>query len=184
MDEDAAPAATYAGASAAAASSAFAAAMAASATGGSAAAAAAAGGGGGGGGGGAAAPGESWSESDEAATAATFASLLRQLPEDMKAALLGEALQLCGPACLAGLDDARDAILYNAARQNPALLRSIVRWLDVGDGSDEEEEEEDGGGGGGGGGSGGGGGGGADGGEYDDDDAGDGAAGAQPWLSS
>ena len=45
-----------------------------------------------------------WSEADEAVTAATFASLLHQLPDDLKASLLREALRLAGPACLVGLE--------------------------------------------------------------------------------
>lgn len=91
-----------------------------------------------------------WTTADEAVTAATFSSLLEQLPDDLKAALLREALATCGPACLVGLERERDAILYAASRQNPALLRGIVRWMggdgevddEGGEGADDDEEDD------------------------------------------
>ena len=60
---------------------------------------------------------------------AVFARLLGLLPNDVKHLLLLEALETCGPACLVGLEAARDAILYAAVRHEPALLRSVTSFL-------------------------------------------------------
>lgn len=60
---------------------------------------------------------------------AVFGRLLSLLPNDVKHLLLLEALETCGPACLVGLETARDAILYAAVRHEPALLRSVTSFL-------------------------------------------------------
>jgi hypothetical protein len=89
-----------------------------------------------------------WSEGDEEATFAVFHELLAHLPEKMKFNLLLKSLKSCGPACLEGIEEARDAILYSASRRNPALLKNIVSWVEeggagAGGDGDEEDEEDD-----------------------------------------
>ena len=51
---------------------------------------------------------------DDGATAAVFGELLVHLPDELKHALLIQALETVGPACLEGLEEARDAILLAA----------------------------------------------------------------------
>ena len=74
---------------------------------------------------------------DESKAQVVFCELLRELPESLKYTLLIQALEACGPDCLVGLEDARDAILYAAARLEPALLRNVTSFL--------EQNEDDGG---------------------------------------
>ena len=74
-----------------------------------------------------------------------FDKLLVSLPEDLKCMLLMKALEMCGPSCLEGFEAARDAIIFNASRQEPSLLRAIGTWLNEEgfEGEKEEEEEEE-----------------------------------------
>jgi hypothetical protein len=66
-----------------------------------------------------------------------------QLDDGAKHALLLEALDVCGPAVLIGLEEARDAILYAATRTEPGLLRSMQALLDPALLGEEEEDEDE-----------------------------------------
>jgi len=66
-----------------------------------------------------------------------------QLPGPFKWRLLVKALQLAGPACLDGLEDARDAILFSASVVKPALLRVVTAWVEGGDGDSEGDGDGD-----------------------------------------
>jgi hypothetical protein len=83
---------------------------------------------------------EGWTEVQEEETYSVFHDLLQHLPEELKFKLLLEGLQSCGPECLAGIEEARDAIIFAASRQNPSLLRNIVRWMGADDGDDDDAE--------------------------------------------
>jgi len=89
---------------------------------------------------------EGWTEAQEDETYSVFHDLLQHLPEELKFKLLLEGLQSCGPECLTGIEEARDAIIFAASRQNPSLLRNIVRWMGADDGGDDETEGGDDGG--------------------------------------
>ena len=75
--------------------------------------------------------------------AESFTRLLGLLPEETKHLLLLEALETCGPACLVGLENARDAILYAAVRLDPALLRSVTSFLESEEEIPNEGDESD-----------------------------------------
>jgi hypothetical protein len=75
-------------------------------------------------------------------SAAAFGRLLQLLPDEYKHLLLLEALETCGPACLVGLEAARDAILLSAVRHEPALLRSVTSFLEGGDEEDSTDGPE------------------------------------------
>lgn len=66
-----------------------------------------------------------------------------QLPGPFKWRLLIKALQLAGPACLEGLEESRDAILFAASVAQPALLRVVTAWMQR-DGEGEEGEGDEG----------------------------------------
>jgi hypothetical protein len=86
---------------------------------------------------------EGWTEIQEEETYSVFHDLLQHLPDELKFKLLLEGLQSCGPECLTGIEEARDAIIFAASRQNPALLRNIVRWMGADDAGDDEIEGGD-----------------------------------------
>ena len=90
-----------------------------------------------------AAAGSEFSVTDELKSQAIFRALLHSLPDALKCSLLVQALETCGPDCLVGLEEARDAILYAAARIEPALLRSVTSFLEEAD--LDESAGEDGG---------------------------------------
>lgn len=88
-----------------------------------------------------------------------FMSLMSHMTNDFKFAFLCRCLEAVGPAALEGLDSARDAIIFNACLQQPALLRLVTEMgaaqegssnaatggvhLHAFNGDDEEEDEED-----------------------------------------
>jgi hypothetical protein len=87
-------------------------------------------------------------------TTALLRSLLAPLPPSARHALLIEALEVCGPGVLAGLEREREAILRAALLMEPALLGSIQAMLDpeqlaagwegvAGAAAGEEDEDED-----------------------------------------
>jgi hypothetical protein len=87
-------------------------------------------------------------------TTALLRSLLAPLPPSARHALLIEALEVCGPGVLAGLEREREAILRAALLMEPALLGSIQAMLDpeqlaagwegvAGAAAGEEDDEDD-----------------------------------------
>jgi hypothetical protein len=74
--------------------------------------------------------------------------VIPQLPAGFKHRLLIRALKMAGPACLEGLEEARDAILFSASVTSPGLLNHIMAWVEGGTrggggGEDEGEDEGD-----------------------------------------